>query len=219
MLFDMGMVGSLRGWKMPQQETATDHLVSVIQSIQMAQGNGVLTVRRGEGGTLEEGSVVFVNGQVKHTTAGRRSGANALNWLSTWGQCRYSFASTDVRQTQPLNTVPSANENNSRPTTSDLQTPIPSAPADRQSEPLPSISGSGWERRPPSLPSPVSIIFYPTQSLGVALNSIALNRLSRSHRQLFLLIDGQRSAQELARLAGKNEQDLQTLLRDLERIG
>ena len=204
---------------MSQQETATDRLVSVIQSIQMAQGNGVLTVRRGEGGTLEAGSIVFVNGQVRQTIAGRRNGANALNWLSTWGQCRYSFASTDVRQTQPLNVVPSTNENAAHPTTRDLKTLIPSSPADRQSEPLQSVSGSTWERRPPPPPAQTAITFYPIQPLEAALRSISLNRLSRSHRQLFLLIDGQRSAQELARLAGKNEQDLRALLHDLERIG
>ncbi|HKV58205.1 MAG TPA: hypothetical protein VJO32_07980 [Ktedonobacteraceae bacterium] len=204
---------------MSQQEMATDRLVSVIQSIQMAQWDGVLTVRRGEGTTLEEGSIVFVNGQVKQTTAGRRSGANALNWLSTWGQCRYGFASSDMRQTQPLNTVRATSGNGTRPITRDLETPIPSLPAEIVVEPLLPVSVSGWERRPPSLPSQEAIIFRPTQPLEVVLRGIERNRLSRSHRQLFLLIDGKRSAQELARLAGKNQQELQALLRDLERIG
>ncbi|HEU0003546.1 MAG TPA: DUF4388 domain-containing protein [Ktedonobacteraceae bacterium] len=204
---------------MSQQEIATDRLVSVIQSIQMAQWNGVLTVRRGEGATLEEGSIVFVNGQVKQTAAGRRSGTNALNWLSTWGQCRYIFASSDARQTQPLNTIPAAGGNNMRPITRELETPIPSLPAEKLAEPLLPISGSTWERRPPSSSSQEANIFHPTQSLEIALRGIEQNRFSRSHRQLFLLIDGKRSEQELARLAGKNQQELQVLLRDLERIG
>ncbi len=204
---------------MSQQEIATDRLVSVIQSIQMAQWSGVLTVRRGEGATLEEGSIVFVNGQVKQTTAGRRSGANALNWLSTWGQCRYSFASSDTRQTQPLNTVRATSEDGTRPITRDLETPIPSWPAEIVAEPLLPVSGSGWERRPPSPPSQEAMIFHPAQSLDAALHGIQQNRLSRSHRQLFLLIDGKRSAQELAHLAAKNQQELQALLVDLERIG
>jgi hypothetical protein len=204
---------------MSQQETATDRLVGVIQSIQMAQGNGVLTVRRGEGGTLEEGSIVFVNGQVKQTTVGRRSGAIALNWLSTWGQCRYSFAPFNERRTQPLNVIPTTGAGNTRPITRDLQSGTPATPAQSQSGPLSPTSGSSWERRPPPPPSPASIIFYPIQPLTAALREIEQNRLSRSHRQLFLLVDGQRPAQELARLTAKNEQDLQALLRDLERIG
>jgi Domain of unknown function (DUF4388) len=205
---------------MSQQETATDRLVGVIQSIQMAQESGVLTVKRGEGSALEEGSIAFVNGQIKQTTVGRRSGAVALNWLSTWGQCRYTFVPFNERQTQPLNLIPPTGAGDTpRPITRDLQSSTPPAPSPRQSGALLRVSGSSWERRLPPPPSPASIIFHPTQPLAGALRGIEQNRLSRSHRQLFLLIDGQRTVQELARLAAKNEQDIQALLRDLERIG
>ncbi len=204
---------------MSQQETETDRLVGVIQSIQMSQGNGVLTVRRGEGSTFEEGSIVFVNGQVKQTTVGMRSGAIALNWLSTWGQCRYTFAPLNEWQMQQLNALPPAGTGNTRPITRDLQSSTPVLPARGQSEPLPPSSGSTWERRPPPAPSSTTFIFYPIQPLAAALREIEQNRLSRSHRQLFLLIDGQRTTQELARLSAKNEQDVQAVLRDLERIG
>ncbi len=204
---------------MSQQETATDRLIGVIQSIQMTQGNGVLSVRRGEGSILEEGSIIFVNGQIKQATVGRRSGAIALNWLSTWGQCRYIFAPFNARQTQQLNSLPPPGAGNTRPITSDLQSSTSALPARGQSESIPPLSGSTWERRPPSPPSSPSNIFYPIRPLAAALREIEQNKLSRSHRQLFLLIDGQRTAQELARLAAKNEQDLQAFLRDLERIG
>jgi hypothetical protein len=204
---------------MSQQETATDRLIGVIQSIQMTQGNGVLTVRRGEGSTFEEGSIIFVNGQVKQTTVGMRSGAIALNWLSTWGQCHYTFAPLNEWQMQQLNALPPAGAGNTRPITRDLQSSTPALPERGQSEPLPPASGSRWERRPLSPPSTTSNKFYPIQPLAAALREIEQNRLSRSHRQLFLLIDGQRTPQELARLTAKNEQDLQAVLRDLERIG
>src|SRR5713101_1631391 len=132
---------------MSQYETATDRLVSVIRSIQMAQGNGVLTVKRGEGGTLEEGTIVFFNGQVIQTTVGRRSGVEALNWLSTWGRCRYFFASRAgevSRQTQPLNAVSSTNPGNTRPTTRDLQLDTYSSPAEKQPVPLLPAISSRW---------------------------------------------------------------------------
>ncbi len=200
---------------MSQQETATDRLVGVIQAIQMAQEDGVLTVRRGEGSTLEEGSIVFINGQIKQTTTGRRSGAAALNWLSTWGHCRYTFTSSNGRQTQPLNVTAAAIVHPGRAFAGDLR----SGMAERQSEPLLPVTASTWERRPPPPPPPVPIIFHATQPLAAALRSIEQSKLSRTHRQLFLLIDGQRSVQELARLAGKNEQDVQALLRDLQQVG
>ncbi|HVB74603.1 MAG TPA: hypothetical protein VNE38_13695 [Ktedonobacteraceae bacterium] len=205
---------------MSQQETATDRLVSIIQTIQMAQGNGTLTVRRGVGGTFEEGIVVFVNGQVKQATAGRRSGPDALNWLSTWGQCRYFFASAGASATsqlQPQNEIPASNQASTPSSSTEPQVRIPTTPLERPGGAR--VSGTGWERRTPAPPSQTSIISYSTQPLGEALRRIEQNRLSRSHRQLFLLIDGQRTALELARLAAKNQEDLLELLYDLERIG
>ena len=43
--------------------------------------------------------------------------------------------------------------------------------------------------------------------------------LSRLHRQLFLLIDGKRSTQELARLIGRPHQEVLIVLADLESTG
>lgn len=43
--------------------------------------------------------------------------------------------------------------------------------------------------------------------------------LSRTHRRLFLLIDGGRTVKELIRLMSQNPEDVQRLLYDLERAG
>ena len=74
-----------------QQELLTDRLVSVISSIQRGRRSGVLTAKRGEGIALEEGTIIFANGQVSQANVGRRRGSEALNWLSTWGSCRFMF--------------------------------------------------------------------------------------------------------------------------------
>src|SRR6266705_6406962 len=111
-----------------QQETATDRLVSVIQAIQHGRKTGRLTVKRGEGITLEEGSITFVNGQITVAGVGRRSHSEALNWLSTWGNCRFTFVSL---------------ESSSSPRTTgtlDIPNPLPSSsiqpPTPRQTSPL-----------------------------------------------------------------------------------
>jgi hypothetical protein len=198
---------------MSQQETVTDRLVGVIQSIQMAQEDGVLSVKRGEGNTFEEGSIVFVNGQIKQTISGRRTGTAALNWLSTWGRCHYTFTASNGRQTQPLDMTTTTVTEHGRAFAGDLRS---GGPVRRPAEPLLPRSGVSWERRPQ--PPPASPIYYPTRPLAAALRAIEQGQLSRAHRQLFLLIDGRRGVQELAHLAAKNEQDVQALLRDLERI-
>jgi len=68
-----------------------EQLVGIIRDIQLRRGTGMLMARRGTGALAEEGSISFVNGQVKEAKASRRSGAPALNYLSTWRKCSYSF--------------------------------------------------------------------------------------------------------------------------------
>lgn len=221
---------------MSQHEMATDRLVSIIQSIQMAQGSGVLTVRRGEGGMLEEGMIVFLNGQVKQTAVGRRTGTEARNWLSTWGPCRYIFvASNSADYTQPGFTKPDSgrpqslggNHHSSIPAT-------PQYPDARTTDLIArgqNYSGHGQQKPEANYKNPMakkqalsrinkgSIIVNPTLTHEEALYKITKNKLTRSHLRLFLLIDGQRPIEELARLVGKNTIDIRILLNDLEDIG
>lgn len=211
---------------MSQQETTTDSLISIIQSIQLAQENGVLIARRGEGGSLEEGSIVFVNGQVKQATAGRRTGSDALNRLSTWGKCRYTFA-VSKGVGQPLPSILSPHLDREQPTVADShpgkQAPLVEKPADvsdRPTGPLARSTGPLRTVRGQTFLSPsVVIILSPTQPVNEAMRRIEQNKLSRLHRQLFLLIDGQRSFGEVVRLVGKSQSDVYKLLCDLEGIG
>ena len=66
-----------------QKEMMTDRLVSVISSIQRERRSGVLTVKRGQGIFLEEGTIVFANGQISQASVGRLRNSAARNWLST----------------------------------------------------------------------------------------------------------------------------------------
>ncbi len=52
-----------------------------------------------------------------------------------------------------------------------------------------------------------------------ALSIIEYLKLSRTHRHVFLLIDGQRTVQELVRFLKRDQQGVYELLRDLERFG
>ena len=211
---------------MSEYETATDRLVNIIQSIQLGRASGVLTARRGEGATQEEGLIVFVNGQVAEASVGRRTGSGALNWLSTWGGCRFSFVPSDASPiaTLSLPSSPGAIGDQHRNTgsypriqapTSDKQ----SGPLGRQSDSLtpsgPHTSAAGQ----PSPSAPIAIIPSTTLPLGQALRWIEQSRLSRIHKHLFLLIDGHRSVTELVRLTGKNQDEVHGLLRDLVHTG
>ncbi len=183
---------------MHQRGTTTDRLADIIQVLRLARKTGILTVERGETGTdtYEEGTMHFVDGQVIEALTGYRNGIDAFNWLSTWRTCRFAFNSTP-----PLSNPPSYTLQPYRPTTS---APRPSGNG-YQSQP--SAPGSATPRR---LRNPNEVLSH-FEHLG----------LSRTHRHLFLLIDGKRPMAELIRLmhhrSGSDE--VYALLADLERAG
>ncbi|HEX7733551.1 MAG TPA: DUF4388 domain-containing protein [Ktedonobacteraceae bacterium] len=60
---------------------------------------------------------------------------------------------------------------------------------------------------------------YRTRHMEEGMHLIEQMGLSRTHRRLFLLIDGGRTVKELIRLMSQNPEDVQRLLYDLERAG
>ena len=181
--------------------TTTDRLLNVIQVLQLGKKTGHLVVERGVQQTREEGEIVFSNGQVLQAYAGRLQGQEALNWLSTWSNCRFLFVTeTTDKTTRPLNTgpLPPVSGPEGPRSMRDTQPRLPVTPNNAaQADPIP--------RR-----------ICPTEK-GFLL--IEQAHLSRSHRRLFLLVDGQRAIAELVRLVGRPPEEVQRLLHDLEDIG
>lgn len=190
-----------------QREATTDHLVAIIATIKMERQSGQLRVRRGEGLTTEEGILTFHQGQITRASVGRRSNAEALNWLSTWGQAHYTFLPTisgeeiDLEIFMPGGTGKAvthpdllvARANTDRLNTEDLDLDQPTGP----------------------------LYETPRACAGLteAAAHIARAGLSRAHKRLFLLIDGHRSVYELAPLSGKGLEEVRSMLQDLEWLG
>lgn len=206
-----------------QQETTVERLISVIQTIQTGRMSGILTVKRGEDVTFEEGTITFAKGQVIQAKVGRRNGPDALNWLSIWGTCRYIFISSDTPF--PQNVISPTVTNNSIANYS--RSPLQLV-TERQTGPLRQIRAPLQHQEPYISPAPASTdtlppstpqvaVPYRTRQLDDALRILEYKGLSRVHKHLFLLIDGQRSILELVRLLKRNENEVAVLLRDLER--
>ncbi len=206
-----------------QRETATDRLVSIIQVIQLGRKTGLLTAKRGEGITQEEGTITFIKGKITQTTVGRRKGSEALNWLTTWGNCRFTFVSSDPAETSPSLTPipPGIAEHSINDTDPGLRPQR--AVLNRQTGPLLAGESNGLVPQksngavPAPAPSTASSIPFRTRQIDSALRVIENMGLSRTHRHLLLLIDGQRSISELVRLTGRSEPEVASLLRDLEK--
>lgn len=190
----------LRSTALQPRETATDRLADVIQVLQFGRKTGILSVERGRDGTFEEGTITFVHGQITQANVGSQQGMEALNWLSTWRQCLFTFITPPAENTAPL-------QDSFAPVTP--ATPSTNGVSNRTgavTEPLNrNAAKSGVPRR--------------TKSVDEALLVLGYNGLSRMHRRLLLLIDGQRSPADLVRLTGRRIEEITEQLNDLERVG
>ncbi len=187
-----------------QREAATDRLVGVIANIKIEHRSGQLRVRRGEGLTSEEGLLTFVQGQITQANAGRRNGADALNWLSTWGQTRYVFTSLTLDEKANAAFSP--------------QSPLPESVITNPAVLAIQVNTDklAWDEHVPTSGYETLRV---TMELHEATTRIERAGLSRSHRRLYLLIDGHRAVRELVPLIGKQTEEVRSMLHDLEWLG
>lgn len=196
----------------PQRTAMTDCLADVIQIIQMGEKSGVLTVERGENRTFEEGFIRFISGRIAEAGTNQQSGMTAFTYLNGWQVCRFSFIAhipNDVplplQSTKPLpanrdlvNTAPAANTRFSDAKAlfdyDDRLYAYRDVPGSRFTMPLRLQAGE--------------------EALQRSENTAILPRV---HRRLLMLINGQRSISELARLISRSIEETQPLLDDLER--
>jgi hypothetical protein len=220
------------------RQERTDQLETTIHSIESMQQTGILSIERAKGGVRETANLVFLHGQVVEAVVGSRVGQDALDWVITWGSCRYTFeirfpseiavpkpAPTPTDETSPttsplgfisqvvqrythiVNTPPIAEEE-----TAPFPTPLPASPPYDSMTPVPSMKVPKVEttRRH----APLRIVTGPE-----GINYMERFGLSRLHRHVFLLLDGQRTAVDVVRLTGRSFYEIQHLLADLEHLG
>lgn len=206
-----------------QPKTETDRLANVIQVLQLGQKTGRLVVERNNGPRFEQGVITFVNGQVVQASVNQQQGPEALNWLKSWGACRFTF--TLEQRPRITGRMPSLTPH----------TPAPGEPGNRANGTAPlrstppgpvypqqNIYGRttrnlGGARQP--TPTAWLATPYRTRHVEEGMHLIEQMGLSRTHRRLFLLIDGGRTIKELIRLMSQDPQDVLKLLRELERAG
>lgn len=179
--------------------TETDRLLNVVQVLQLGRKTGRLLVDRGERGKLEEGVIAFTNGQIVDARMGYLYAQDALNQMKTWKTCRFTFAPSEIGTVTQL---------------------LPAVSVDRTTRKLPATDGAGEAvpaRSGHGEYSPASL--QRIMQIEKALHLLRMAGLSRVHLRLLLLVDGHRTPVELARLVGRNLNETQRLVSDLEYIG
>jgi hypothetical protein len=206
-----------------QPKTETDRLANVIQVLQLGQKTGRLIVERNDGPQFEQGIITFVSGQVVQASVNQQQGPGALNWLKSWGACRFTF----TPEPRSGSTSPTATQSQAKPTwggtgyhtanTSPLQTPQSNPVYRRQDDYTHTTRHLGGANN--STPTDWLATPYRTRHIEEGMHFIEQMGLSRTHRRLFLLIDGGRTVKELIRLMAQEPEAVQRLLQDLERAG
>jgi hypothetical protein len=183
----------------PQRQTMTDRLADVIHIIQFGSKSGVLTVERGNGSTKEEGYITFVMGRVVEARVGQYNGPTAFNYLATWQTCLFALVAEAPRTQLP------APKTNPSTKTSITRTPFDVQQSTTYEKPQKS---EGQSTLPYRLQRGEESIRYPERL-----------PLSRLHRRLLILVDGQRRLDDLVRLMVRSPNEVQELLNDLVRGG
>lgn len=208
-----------------QPKTETDRLANVIQVLQLGQKTGRLVVERNEGPLFEQGIILFLNGQVIQASVNQQQGPDVLAWLKSWGACRFTFTpgqhpgtTTQIPMTQP---PPSTTGGSGfyRIIDRHSQTTPSTGPIYSQQDISARTTGTLGSAGPPRVPTAWLVTPYRTRHMEDGMHLIEQMGLSRTHRRLFLLIDGGRTVKELIRLMAHDPQDVLRLLQDLERAG
>jgi len=199
----------------------TDRLYFIIQTIQLGQKTGMLRAIRHENNVIEEGSIAFYQGQVLEARVGQQTGKKAFSILNNWGTCQYTFEAGTAEIKSVLMRLPSQ--------TSFTQTqPLPKITPDKPVSPLrkqrvhAQEDGQSPTAEQQVLSSHIlspAAVPYLVMPLNIALTIANELNFSRHHRQVLMLINGQRAVADIMRLTGRSSQYISSMLLELERAG
>lgn len=206
------------------RDIAAESLESLLEIAWRQRRNGLLRAEYVQRGRLEEGEIYLAGGEPIYAHTGRLVGIEALNYLLSWRNIRFSFV-TDVPQ-PPANIFSSFRR-------SSATTPLGVRTQPFTSLNLPITDGLRWNTQPqprvqpPSPPVPPAVPMrasipgieqmVPFKN-GPERDVVALG-LARRQRVIYFLIDGQRNVADLARTTNKTVQEVEMIIGELQAIG
>jgi uncharacterized protein DUF4388 len=192
-----------------------ESLDDVLALARLRRQSGMLTLEHTQGGRVEEGEVFLQAGQPVYARVGQLVGQDALNWLLRWRNIYFSIGTEESRQ--PVDT-PAAGIGNG---TVAIPAPLPQYSPLNGSDSM----GSASERAPgkgsgstPGNSYASGIEWLVPQKRGVEREVLALP-LTRRQRFIYFLVDGRRTVSDLSRCTGKNIQEIELILSELQEQG
>jgi hypothetical protein len=190
-----------------------ESLSEVLELARTRRLNGMMTIEHKQGGRVEEGEVYFQIGQPIQARVGRLVGQDALNWLTKWHNIMYMIETDDYLQSVANTAV----NNRDNTTSTPFQTNVPSNRTPFTEPAVGQIEVNERGSIPSNTPTP-GIEWLVPQKLGVESEVLALP-LTRRQRSIYFLVDGRRTVADLARCTGKNTQEIELILSELQEQG
>lgn len=188
-----------------------ESLHDVLEFARARRLNGMMTIEHLQGGKIEEGEVFFQTGQPLQARVGRMVGQDALNWLMKWQNITYAIGTDESLQSIATTNV--SNRNNATPTPSYV--PPNGIPSTEPVVTQPQENGRGTMLSNSTTPG---IEWLVPQKRGNEREVLALP-LTRRLRFIYFLVDGHRTVADLARCTGKNTQEIELILSELQEQG
>jgi hypothetical protein len=170
------------------------NLGEILLTAYTQQQSGLLRVERRWEDHVEKGELYVLVGQPIYARVGHLSGQPALNALLTWQQVQFALLLEAPRP--PANLSSRVRVSLTGPLTPPLSPSMPAPPA---ATPTPQQPAS--EKRVP-------------RHSGYA-HPATLSALTRQQRLIYILIDGQRSLEDLARFSNKSLAEVELIVHEL----
>ncbi len=181
-------------------------LDDVLELARMRRQSGMLTIEHTQGGRVEEGEVYLQAGQPIYARVGQLVGQDALNWLLKWHNIYFTLG------TDPG--LPAGSSTNGNGTGTATAPSLQSATSLPQNSQL-TDDGNGLSRRDSYAPG---VEWLVPQKRSIDRDVLSLP-LTRRQRFIYFLVDGRRTISDLSRCTGKNIQEVELILRELQEQG
>ena len=193
-------------------EGNAESLDDVLELARTRRKNGLVAIKHRQGGKVEEGEVFFQAGQPIYARVGNLVGQDALNWLLNWRNIYFTMGTDESMQ--PITKTAVNKDNNNAAS-------IPSPLPENERSSTGSVDAHiSVDRKgaPPGNTSTPGIEWLVPQKRGIEREVLSLP-LTRRQRFIYFLVDGRRTVTDLSRCTGKNIQEIELILSELQEQG
>lgn len=211
------------------RDIAAESISDLLDIALLQRRNGMLRVECSQRGYLEEGEIYLQAGEPIYAHTDMLTAYEAFHYLLSWRSIYFAFASEVPKP--PANLMLGLKNNRGRAPVLAPAAPVPSmrasapamhAPAVR----VPTAQGPRWNpvdehattttsQKPPAAHRMTRLAPY---RAGLEQHALSLP-LNRRQRLIYILIDGKRTAGDLARTTGRPYDEVELILSELQEQG